>query len=244
MTRTAGLSLRGLSSPSLFPMLRRSDIPASCQRAKYQVAVGRCGRSEWNPHTRKGNQERYRRPQKIGSASYSTTKLARLSLCDLIPAVTWSGADVQKCSQISLARNATSMRDFSDSQVDVGKSVTENHRKTANNEAPCAEADRGPKRVSSKLPLQTNTARPKGLRQLSHAGVRRQQGPGPVSEEVVPVVGVVHHQTSLGVFLEVAQRRVFIPANCMTTPSQVFEVGEPVTIWVLARFAEQEGLNP
>jgi len=66
----------------------------------------------------------------------------------------------------------------------------------------------------------------------------------PVSEEVVPVVGVVHHQTSLGVFLEVAQRRVFIPANCMTTPSQVFEVGEPVTIWVLARFAEQEGLNP
>jgi hypothetical protein len=65
-----------------------------------------------------------------------------------------------------------------------------------------------------------------------------------VSEEVVPVVGVVHHQTSLGVFLEVAQRRVFIPANCMTTPSQVFEVGEPVTIWVLARFAEQEGLNP
>ena len=66
----------------------------------------------------------------------------------------------------------------------------------------------------------------------------------PVSEEVVPVVGVVHHQTSLGVFLEVAQRRVFIPANCMTTPSQVFEVGEPVTVWVLRRFAEQEGLNP
>ena len=129
-------------------------------------------------------------------------------------------------------------------RFDVGKSVAENHRKTANNEAPCAEADRGPKRVSSKLPLQTNTARPKGLRQLSHAGVRRQQGPAPVSEEVVPVVGVVHHQTSLGVFLEVAQRRVFIPANCMTTPSQVFEVGEPVTIWVLARFAEQEGLNP
>src|SRR6185436_10778504 len=70
-------------------------------------------------------------------------------------------------------------------RFDVGKSVAENHRKTANNEAPCAEADRGPKRVSSKLPLQTNTARPKGLRQLSHAGVRRQQGPAPVSEEVV-----------------------------------------------------------
>ena len=89
----------------------------------------------------------------------------------------------------------------------------------------------------------SDVTRPR-TRLFFHAGVRRQQGPGPVSEEVVPVVGVVHHQTSLGVFLEVAQRRVFIPANCMTTPSQVFEVGEPVTIWVLARFAEQEGLNP
>jgi hypothetical protein len=225
-------------------MLRRSDISPTCQRAKCRIAERTLWLLEWSRTSEKGTKKLSPPLSRIGSSSYSTTKLARLSLCDLIPALPWSGADVQKCSQISLARNATSMRHFSDSQVDVGKSVAENHRKTANNEAPWAKADRRRKRVSSKLPLQTNTARPKGLRQLPHAGVRRQQGPGPVSEEVVPVVGVVHHQTSLGVFLEVAQRRVFIPANCMTTPSQVFEVGEPVTIWVLARFAEQEGLNP
>jgi len=33
------------------------------------------------------------------------------------------------------------MRHFSDSQVDVGKSIAENHRKTANNEAPWAKAE-------------------------------------------------------------------------------------------------------
>ena len=64
-----------------------------------------------------------------------------------------------------------------------------------------------------------------------------------MNEDFVPVVGVVHHQTSLGIFLDIEQRRVFIPANCTTTPSQVYEVGEPVTVWVLRRFAEQEGLN-
>jgi hypothetical protein len=30
----------------------------------------------------------------------------------------------------------------------------------------------------------------------------------------------------------------------MTTPSQVFEIGEPVTVWVLRRFAEQEDVAP
>jgi hypothetical protein len=51
-----------------------------------------------------------------------------------------------------------------------------------------------------------------------------------VNEDFVPVIGVVHHQTSVGVFLEVAQRRGFIPVNCTTTPSQMFEVGEPVNV--------------
>jgi hypothetical protein len=62
------------------------------------------------------------------------------------------------------------------------------------------------------------------------------------NEEFVPVIGVVEHQTSLGVFVEVAQHRVFIPLNCTPTPSRFFEEGEPATILVLRRFAEQEGL--
>jgi hypothetical protein len=64
----------------------------------------------------------------------------------------------------------------------------------------------------------------------------------PENEEFVPVIGVVHHQTSLGVFLEVAQRRVFLPRLCVSAPSRVFEAGEPATIMVLRSFAEQEGL--
>jgi hypothetical protein len=99
--------------------------------------------------------------------------------------------------------------------------------KTAKNAASCG-ANRDRKRAVFKLPLQANTARPRRSRQSPQAGFRQQQALAPVSEDLVPVVGVVHHQTSLGVFLEIAQRRVFIPANCMTTPSQVFEVGEPL----------------
>jgi hypothetical protein len=63
------------------------------------------------------------------------------------------------------------------------------------------------------------------------------------TEHFVPVAGVVHHQTSLGVFLEVARWRVFIPASCMSSPSAGFEVGEPAVLLVLRRFAEQEGVT-
>jgi hypothetical protein len=56
------------------------------------------------------------------------------------------------------------------------------------------------------------------------------------------VTSVVHHQTSLRVFLEVAQQPVFIPVNCMSSPSEKFLAGEPATIMVLRSFAEQEGL--
>jgi hypothetical protein len=62
------------------------------------------------------------------------------------------------------------------------------------------------------------------------------------NENLLPVTGVVHHQTSLGVFLDVAQQPVFIPANCMSSPSEKFKEGEPTTIMVLRTFAEQEGL--
>jgi hypothetical protein len=63
------------------------------------------------------------------------------------------------------------------------------------------------------------------------------------TERFVPVSGVVHHQTSLGVCLEVARRRVFIPANCMSAPSAVFETGEPAVLLVLRRFVEEEGVT-
>jgi hypothetical protein len=62
----------------------------------------------------------------------------------------------------------------------------------------------------------------------------------PETEHFVSITGLVHHQTSLGVFLEVARRRVFIPINCMSSPSAVFEPGEPAVQLVLRRFAEEE----
>jgi hypothetical protein len=60
----------------------------------------------------------------------------------------------------------------------------------------------------------------------------------------VTVTGVVHQQTSLGVDFEVARRRIFIPANCMSAPSVGFANGEPAVLLVLRRFAEEEGLTP
>jgi hypothetical protein len=62
------------------------------------------------------------------------------------------------------------------------------------------------------------------------------------NEDFVPLTGVVHLGTTLGVFLDIQDRRVFVPANCTAAPTQAFEVGEPATILVLRRFAEQERL--
>jgi hypothetical protein len=61
-------------------------------------------------------------------------------------------------------------------------------------------------------------------------------------DNFVPITGVVHHATSLGVFLDVGDRRVFIPPNCMSRLSRVFVPGETVTVDVLRWFAKQEGL--
>jgi hypothetical protein len=62
------------------------------------------------------------------------------------------------------------------------------------------------------------------------------------NEEFVLVVGVVYRRTSLGVFLDVVDRCVFIPANCTSTPSVRFRPGETVKMAVLRSFAEQEEL--
>jgi hypothetical protein len=40
-------------------------------------------------------------------------------------------------------------------------------------------------------------------------------------EDLVSVEGVVHLATTLGVFLDTQGRRIFVPVNCMETPSQV-----------------------
>jgi hypothetical protein len=98
----------------------------------------------------------------------------------------------------------------------------------------------------SKLPKQPNSAAPQGSRpsSSSRASTRGQHADAPVKDDFVPVTGVVHHQTSLGLSLEVVRRRVFVPINCMLSPSAVFEAGEPAALMVFRSFAEQEGLIP
>ena len=61
-------------------------------------------------------------------------------------------------------------------------------------------------------------------------------------DDFVPVTGVVHFRTSLGIFLGVDGLRVFIPANSMSTPSRVFEPAETVTIEVLRSYAQRKRL--
>jgi hypothetical protein len=63
-------------------------------------------------------------------------------------------------------------------------------------------------------------------------------------EDVVSVEGVVYHATELGVFLETQGLRVFLPANCMATPTQmqILEPGKVVTLHVFRWYAEQEAL--
>ena len=64
------------------------------------------------------------------------------------------------------------------------------------------------------------------------------------TERFIPVTGVVHQQSPLGVSFEVARRRVFIPTKYMSDPSAVFETGEPAVLLVLRRFAEEQGVIP
>jgi len=46
-------------------------------------------------------------------------------------------------------------------------------------------------------------------------------------QDLVTIVGVVHHVTPLGVFLEVGDRRVFVGRNCMEPFAHAPEPGEP-----------------
>jgi hypothetical protein len=61
-------------------------------------------------------------------------------------------------------------------------------------------------------------------------------------KDLVPVTGVVHLQTALGILLDLNDRRIFIPGNCISTPFRRFAPGESVALEVLRSFAEQENL--
>jgi hypothetical protein len=58
-------------------------------------------------------------------------------------------------------------------------------------------------------------------------------------DDFVPITGVVHLRTSLGVFLAVDGQRVFILANCTSAPSRVVEPAETVTIELLRSYARR-----
>jgi hypothetical protein len=61
--------------------------------------------------------------------------------------------------------------------------------------------------------------------------------------EFVPVHGVVHLVTSLGVFLDVQSQRVFVGTLCMLQmPDRIPGPGDPVTLHVSRPYAEQQGL--
>jgi len=61
-------------------------------------------------------------------------------------------------------------------------------------------------------------------------------------DQFVPITGIVHRSSTLGVFLDILALRVFIPADCTATASRVFEPGEAVTVNVFRWFAKEEGL--
>ena len=61
-------------------------------------------------------------------------------------------------------------------------------------------------------------------------------------EDLVTIVGVVHHVTGLGVFLDVGDRRVFVGRHCMEPLAPPLEAGETATLRVYRWYASQEGL--
>jgi hypothetical protein len=62
------------------------------------------------------------------------------------------------------------------------------------------------------------------------------------SANFVPVSGVVHLSTTLGVFLMVEERQFFIPADCLSHSSRQLAVGQTTTLAIVRSFAEREGL--
>jgi hypothetical protein len=56
----------------------------------------------------------------------------------------------------------------------------------------------------------------------------------------VPITGVIHLHTALGVFIDLGQRRVFLPNFYTATFDRRFLPGEVATVQVLRSYAEEE----
>ena len=76
-------------------------------------------------------------------------------------------------------------------------------------------------------------------------GIARDQSslPSVDVDDFVPIEGVVHHVTDLGLFFDISGRRVFVGRNCMEPARQPLAAGEPATLRVEHWFATQEGLK-
>jgi hypothetical protein len=61
-------------------------------------------------------------------------------------------------------------------------------------------------------------------------------------DDLVTIVGVVHDITSLGVFLDVGDRRLSVGRNCMEPFGHAPEPGQPATLRMYRWYAVQEGL--
>jgi len=75
-------------------------------------------------------------------------------------------------------------------------------------------------------------------------GPRRDRSPLPSVDvdDFVPIEGVVHHVTDLGLFFDISGRRVFVGQNCMESLVRPPKPGETVTLHVYRWHAVQEGL--
>jgi hypothetical protein len=60
--------------------------------------------------------------------------------------------------------------------------------------------------------------------------------------DYVPITGIVHLHTTLGVFLEIQGRSVFVPDVHMEPARRRYAPGEISTLRVRRSFAKQEGL--
>jgi len=63
-----------------------------------------------------------------------------------------------------------------------------------------------------------------------------------LDEELIPISGVVHLHTSLGVFLDVKGRRVFVPSVKTLSALRRLRAGDFVTLQVNREYALREDL--
>jgi hypothetical protein len=65
---------------------------------------------------------------------------------------------------------------------------------------------------------------------------------GGKADDFVPVIGVIHLHTSLGTFLDVGERRIFVPQFFTSTLLRRYMPGERIAVQLLRSFAEEEKL--